>query len=387
MLPLSYVLRSLWARRLNTALTVLSMALVVWVFATMMMMSEGIRATFVATGSPNNLIALRKGAGAEINSLISRQQAGVIASLPAIARDARGRSLVASETLVLNSLPKRDQAGSGNLAMRGTGDLGFALRPGLRLVEGRMFRPGTTELIAGVGAARGFAKVEVGNQLRFAGRDWPVVGRFDGRGSGFDSELWGDGEQMMQAFRRSAFSTVVLALRDPAGVEAVRAGIEADPRLGVEVKPEQAFYAEQSEQFAGMIRTLGVALSLCFAVGAVAGAMITMLAAVASRTAEIGTLRALGFRRNAVLTAFLAESLALSLLGGVLGVACAALTSQMEVTTTNAQTFSEVAFRFDLTPDIALAALAFSLLMGLLGGFLPALRAARLNIVDALRAT
>lgn len=385
MLPLSYVLRCLWARRLNTVLTVLSMALVVWVFATMLMMSEGIRATFVATGSPNNMIALRKGAGAEINSVITRQQASVIASLPQIARDGQGRALASAETLVLNSLPKRSGA-SGNLAMRGTSELGLALRPGLRLIEGRMFRPGTSELIVGVGAARGFANVEVGSSLRFAGRDWPVVGVFDGRGSGFDSELWGDSEQMMQAFRRAAYSTVVFALDNPAGFEASRQSLESDPRLGVEAKPEQAFYAEQSEQFAGMIRVLGLSLSACFAIGAVAGAMITMFAAVASRTHEIGTLRALGFRRGAVLTAFLGESLALSLLGGMVGAVCAALTSRMEVTTTNAQTFSEVAFRFELTSDIGLLALAFSLLMGVVGGFLPALRAARLDIVEALRA-
>jgi ABC-type lipoprotein release transport system permease subunit len=226
----------------------------------------------------------------------------------------------------------------------------------------------------------------LGETVRFAGRDWTVVGVFDAGNSGFDSELWGDSEQMMQAFRRLQASSVVLRLSDPTQAEAFIARAAADPRLTLDLKPERQFYEEQSQALATFIRYLGLALSVIFSIGAIVGAMITMFAAVASRTGEIATLRALGFRRPAVLWAFLAESLLLSLVGGLLGLAGAALMQGVNISTTNFQTFSEVAFRFVMTPPIVTQTLLFALLMGLVGGFLPAWRAARLNIVDGLRA-
>jgi len=383
--PLSYIARNLWVRRVTTALTAAGMALVVYVFATVLMMSEGIRATLVATGQPDNVIVLRKGAGAEINSGIARDQAAVIASLPQIATDGQGRALISREPVVLNTLPKRDSGQPSNVTVRGTSELGLAMRPQVQLVEGRMFRPGTSEIVTGRAVARGFAGAGLGETLRFAGRDWTVVGVFDAGRSGFDSEIWGDSEQMMQAFRRQAYSSVVFKLTDPARYEEVKARLEGDPRLTLEAKPEVQFYAEQSEALATFIRILGLALSIIFSIGAVVGAMITMFAAVASRIGEIGTLRALGFRRSAVLSAFLGESLLLSLVGGVVGLGGAALMQTVNISTVNFQTFSELAFRFQLTPAIALQSLLFALIMGVLGGFIPAWRAARLKIVDCLR--
>lgn len=383
--PLSYIARNLWVRRVTTALTAAGMALVVYVFATVLMMSEGIRATLVATGQPDNVIVLRKGAGAEINSGIARDQAAVIASLPQIATDGQGRALISREPVVLNTLPKRDSRQPSNVTVRGTSELGLAMRPQVQLVQGRMFRPGTSEIVTGRAVARGFAGGGLGETLRFAGRDWTVVGVFDAGRSGFDSEIWGDSEQMMQAFRRQAYSSVVFKLTDPARYEEVKARLEGDPRLTLEAKPEVQFYAEQSEALATFIRILGLALSIIFSIGAVVGAMITMFAAVASRIGEIGTLRALGFRRSAVLSAFLGESLLLSLVGGVVGLGGAALMQTVNISTVNFQTFSELAFRFQLTPAIALQSLLFALIMGVLGGFIPAWRAARLKIVDCLR--
>ena len=383
--PLSYIARNLWVRRVTTVLTALGMALVVYVFATVLMMSEGIRATLVATGQPDNAIVLRKGAGAEINSGVDRGQAAIVESLPGIATDALGRRLLSKEPVVLNNLPKRGSGKPSNVTVRGTSEIGLELRPQVKLVEGRMFRPGSSEIVTGRAIARGFQGAGLGETLRFAGRDWAVVGVFDAGRTGFDSEIWGDAEQMMQAFRRMAFSTVVFRLADADGFERAKSTLETDPRLTVEAKREIRFYAEQSEALAKFISILGTALSAIFSIGAIVGAMITMFAAVASRVGEIGTLRALGFRRSAVLVAFLLESLLLSFAGGVVGLVAASFMQTVDISTTNFQTFSELAFQFKLTPSIVVQTLAFALFMGFVGGFIPAWRAGRLKIVDCLR--
>jgi ABC-type antimicrobial peptide transport system permease subunit len=213
-----------------------------------------------------------------------------------------------------------------------------------------------------------------------------VVGEFDAGKSGFDSEIWGDADQLMQAFRRTVYSSVVFRLADAEAFDAVKNRLETDPRLQIEAKRESVYYAEQSEQLSNFIRYLGITLSIIFSTGAIIGAMITMYGSVASRTAEIGTLRALGFRRASILWAFLLEALLLAAVGGAAGIAAASLMQWVSFSTTNFQTFSELAFSFTLTPNIAGAAMAFALTMGLLGGLLPAARAARLQIVDALRA-
>ncbi|TAK79537.1 MAG: ABC transporter permease [Aquabacterium sp.] len=384
--PLTYVLRNLWVRRVTTLLTAGGMALVVYVFATVLMMSEGIKSTLVATGQPDNVMVLRKGAGAEINSGIARSQAAVIESLQGIATDGQGRALVSKEPVVLNNLPKRSNGKPSNVTVRGTSATGLALRPQVRIAQGRMFRAGTSEIVAGQAVVKGFAGVTLGQSLRFAGRSWTIVGILDGNRSGFDSEIWGDAEQMMQAFRRSAYSSVVFRLADPSAFDGAKAVLENDPRLTLEAKREQQFYAEQSEALATFIRILGIALSVIFSIGAIVGATITMFAAVAQRVGEIGTLRALGFRRGAVLVAFLGESLGLSLVGGVVGLVAASAMQAVNISTTNFQTFAELAFSFTLTPGIAMQTILFSLVMGLIGGFVPAWRAARMQIVDCLRA-
>jgi len=385
-IPLAYSLRNLWTRKLTTALTAGGMALVVFVYAAVLMLDAGLRQTLVSTGRDDNIVVTRRSAGTEIQSAVERQQAAIVESQPEIALRAGGAPLVSKETVVLIAQPKRDTGVPTNVTVRGIGAEGLALRPQVRVISGRLFRPGSTEIVVGKGVYDRFEGVGLGERLRFGGREWTVVGVFDGGGSAFDSELWGDGEQMMQSFRRNAFSSVIARLGDPGAFDALKARLEADPRLTVDVKRERAFYEEQSAALSNFISYLGLTLSVIFSIGAMIGAMITMYAAVANRTGEIGTLRALGFRRGAVLAAFLAEALFLGLVGWVVGLAFASLMQLVQISTLNWQSFAELAFRFTLTPKIVLQSLAFALAMALAGGVLPALRAARLKIVDALRA-
>jgi len=288
--------------------------------------------------------------------------------------------------VVLINLPKRESKKASNVVIRGVTPAGLLLRTQVKITEGRMFRPGTSEVITGRSIADGFQGARVGETLRFASRDWTVVGVFDAGRTGFDSEIWGDGEQMLQAFRRLGFSVLIFRLADTDRFDVVKKEIESDPRLTLEAKRETRFYADQSEMLSRFISYLGTTISVIFSIGAIIGAMITMYASVASRTAEIGTLRALGFPRTAILGAFLVEALMLGLLGGVIGLVAASFMQALSISTTNFQTFAELAFSFRMTPGIVAASLAFALAMGFVGGFLPAARAARMKIVDALRA-
>jgi len=384
--PLNYIARNLVARRLTTALTAGGMALVVYVFATVLMLAAGLEQTLVATGQDDNVVVIRRSSQTEVQSGISRSQAGVVESLPQIAVGADGRPLVSKEPVVLINLPKRATGKAANVVIRGVTPAGLVLRPQVKLVEGRMFQPGTAEVIAGRSIADGFQGAGLGETLRFASRDWTVVGVFDAGRTGFDSEIWGDAEQMLQAFRRINFSSMLFRLNDPDDFDAVKATIENDPRLQLEAKRERRFYAEQSEALSKFISYLGTGISIIFSIGAVIGAAITMYASVASRTGEIGTLRALGFSRGSILAAFLGEALLLGLLGGVVGLLGASTMQAVSISTTNFQTFAEIAFSFTLTPKIVIVSLIFALIMGFIGGFLPAARAARMKIVDALRA-
>jgi ABC-type lipoprotein release transport system permease subunit len=385
-IPFSYSLRNLWARRLTTALTAAGLALVVFVFATVLMLEQGLRSTLVATGAYDNVLVIRRSAGTEVQSAIDRMQAGVVESQPEISRGVDGQPLVSKEVLVLISLPKRDSGSPSNVVIRGATERGLVLRPQVHITQGRIWRPGSSEIVVGRSIAERFDGVAMGQQLRFGMRDWTVVGIFDAGKSGFDSEIWGDADQMMQAFRRVNFSSMVMRLNDPTAFDALKVRLEADPRLTVEAKREKVFYEEQSEALARFIRYLGITLSIIFSVGAVIGAMITMYASVAARTAEIGTLRALGFQRGSILAAFLTEALLLGAVGGAAGVAMASSMQLITVSTVNWQSFSELAFSFDLTPKIVASAMAFAIGMGLLGGVLPAAQAARMKIVDSLRA-
>jgi ABC-type antimicrobial peptide transport system permease subunit len=389
-IPLAYSLRNLAARKLTTALTAGGMALVVFVFATVLMLDAGLKKTLVDTGMPDNVVVIRRAAGTEVQSGVERLQAAIVESLPQVALGAGGLRLVSKETVVLISLNKRVADGApakpANVIIRGLSPVGLALRPQVKLLGGRMFRPGSNEIITGQAIAQRFNGAGLGETLRFGARDWVVVGVFEAGGSGFDSEVWGDADQLMQAFRRPVFSSLIFRLNDPGAFAAVKETIESDPRLTLEAKREAQFYADQSEALSKFISILGITLSVIFSIGAIIGAMITMYAAVANRTGEIGTLRALGFNRRAILGAFLVESLGLALLGGLVGLALASTLQLFTISTMNWQSFAELAFTFSLDGGIVVKSLVFALVMGLLGGFLPAFRAARMNIVEALRA-
>ena len=384
-LLLSYSFRNLWTRRLTTVLTASGMALVVFVFASILMLAGGLQKTLVETGSHDNAVIIRKGSGSEVQSGVTREQASILETQPEVARGGDGKPLLAKEVVVLVVLSKRGSHKPSNVIIRGIAEKSLALRPQVKLVNGRMPRSGSTEIITGRSAADRFQGTGIGEKLRFAMQDWTVVGIFDAGNTGFSSEIWGDGDQLMQAFRRPVYSSVVFKLRESLQFESFSARVEGDPRLGLEAKRETRYYAEQSEMLAKFLRILGISLTLIFSIGAMIGAMITMYAAVANRTGEIGTLRALGFRRGAILATFMMEALLLGLLGGLTGLLFASFLQFFTVSTVNFQTFSELAFTFSLNAEILCEALLFSLTMGFVGGVLPAARASRMNIVDALR--
>ena len=387
-IPFSYIWRSLWARRLTTALTLGGLALVVFVFAGVLMLAQGIEATLVDTGSPDNAIVLRRSASSELVSQIDRGTASMLETQPEVAPAKDGRPLLSREMVVVINLYKKTTNGMSNVTVRGVSPQAFELRPGFRIVEGKPFQFGTHEIVVGRNIASRFKGVALGTEVPFAGDRWTVVGIADAGGTGFDSEIWGDGDQVMQAFSRPVYSSATFRLRDAGQFDAIKARLQADPRSqSLELKREQEFYREQSQAMAKFIKILGLVVTTIFSVGAMIGAMITMYAAVASRVVEVGTMRALGFQRRSVLAAFLVESVLLALAGGVAGVALASLLSFARVSTLNFTSFSEVGFGFTLSPGVITRALIFAVVMGIVGGFLPAVRAARLNIVNALRAS
>jgi len=387
-IPLFYSLRSIWQRRMTTILTLGGITLVVFVFAAVLMLANGLEETLVETGSDANVIVLRRSATTELVSQITRNSANIIKTHPEVKQLPDGKPLASTELNVIINLNKKGSNDMGNVSVRGISPEGLLLRPHLILTSGRMFTFGTNEIIVGKSLAEKFQGVELRKQLKFGDGQWTVVGFFDARGTAFESEIWGDVEQLMPAFGRPVFSVVLFQLRDPADFTSVKERIESDPRTQSSIaKREIDYYRESSQTMSMFIKILGLVVTIIFSIGATIGAMITMYAAVANRTVEIGTLRALGFRRRSILGAFLFESIVLALIGGAAGVALASLTSLIRISTINFSTFSELAFGFVLSPGIVLASLIFAVIMGILGGFLPAARAARMQIVSALRAS
>ncbi|MGB5872112.1 MAG: ABC transporter permease [Bacteroidota bacterium] len=387
-IPLSYSWRSIWQRRMTTILTLGGIALVVFVFAAVLMLANGLEETLVETGSEANVLVLRRSATTELVSQINRNSANIMKTHPEVSQLPDGKPLASTELNVIINLTRQGSIDMGNVSVRGISPEGMQLRPHLTLASGRMFMFGTHEIIVGKAIAEKFQGVELGRQLKFGDAQWTVVGLFDAGGTAFESEIWGDVEQLMPAFGRPVFSVVLLQLRDPGDFESVKSRIESDPRTQSSiVKREIDYYRETSQAMSTFIKVLGLIVTIIFSVGATIGAMITMYAAVSNRTIEIGTLRALGFRRRSILGAFLIESIVLALIGGAAGIALASLTSLIRISTINFSTFSELAFGFVLSPGIVVASLIFAIIMGILGGFLPAARAARMQIVSALRAS
>lgn len=383
-IPLVYNVRNLAVRRVSTILTALGIGLVAWVFIFTLALAGGFQSALTTTGSRENATVIRKGSTTELMSIVSREAAGAVLSQEEVARATDGTPLAAAELMVVWNL-QRKSGTSTNVVVRGVAPKSMALRPKMRLVQGRMFRPGLDEVVVGSMVARRFQNCSVGDRLKLAGREWTVVGVLDANGAAYDSEIWGDVELFMPVFDRPVFQSMTLRLRDPSQFPALKKRLESDPRLSVEVKREDEFYAAQSSGLASLLRALGFFVTSIMSLGAMFGALNTMYAAVASRTKEIGALRAIGFSRGAVLTSVLVESMLLALLGGVVGCLLAIPVRSFTTGTMSFATFSELAFRFQVTPGMMLAGLAFSAAMGLVGGFFPARRAASMPIVEALR--
>jgi putative ABC transport system permease protein len=324
------------------------------------------------------VIVLRTGADSEISSGVARDAANVIRALPDIATDRAGRPLYSAETVVLINLPRLGQPGSSNVPVRGIAPEAFALRDSVRIVNGRMFTPGSDEVIVGQRIARRFAQCALGDKMRFGQRDFIVVGHFTAAGSAFESEIWGDVAVVGPALDRTdVFESVTFSLRDTSRFRPLKAQLEKDPRLGVQVRTERGWYSEQSALLANVIRGAGVFITMIMAVGAIFGAMNTMYATVGARKREIAVLLTLGFSPWAIMTSFMTESVLLALLGGAIGCVLALPVNGITTSTTNWSSFSEVAFAFRVTPLGMLLGLIFAAVMGVVGGFLPALQAAR----------
>ena len=385
-IPLAYNVRSVLQRPVSTAMTALGVGIVVAVFIAMLALANGFRAALVRTGSPDNVLVLRRGADAELSSGINRETARIIAASPHVAAGPDGKPLVSPEVFVAINIHRRDDTLSmANVVARGVSDAAFAVRRDIVITEGRKFVSGRSEILVGQRLVGRIGHTAVGDTMRFAGRDWVVVGHFSAGGSSFESEIWGENEQFMPVFRGEVFQSVSFRLRDPGGFEEARRALENDQRIQVDAHRETDFYDSQSEVLTRILRILAYLITSIMAVGAVFGAVNTMYAAVAARTPEVAVLLTLGFRPRSVLASFLAESAVIALAGGVIGCLLALPINGMVTSTTNWNSFTEVAFAFRVTPELLLTGVIFALVMGLLGGFFPALRAARLPVVEAIR--
>jgi len=382
-IPLSYNWRSLWQRKVSTLSTAGAIAVVVAIFVVVLSLSQGISRAFVSSGRGDQVVVLRPSARVELNSSVERDRSRILKTYPLLARDAEG-PLVSSECMVVKLLELADGSGSTNVAFRGLEAAGIRMRPQVHLTEGRWFKAGLPELVVPRKMVGRFAKMGLGEAIYFSGQPWTIVGVFDGSGSAFDSEVWTDVETLMQAHRRTSYSSLLVRLQTPEQVPGFIQFIDSDKRLKLEGKPEAEYYAQQTE--AGKpIQILGNLITVILTVGAIFAAMNTMFAAVASRTAEIGTLRALGYRRVEILASFQWEALMLCALGGLLGAGIALGFNGIQTGTTNFETFSDVSFAFAVTPNLMGQGVAFSVLMGVLGGFFPAWRASRIPVTEAMR--
>ncbi|MEO5617295.1 MAG: FtsX-like permease family protein [Candidatus Eisenbacteria bacterium] len=386
-LPLIYNLRNVQQRPISTLTTAFGVGLTVSIFIGALALAAGFRASLVNTGSPANAIALRKGADSEISSGIQREAVSILRAHPEVAAGADGRPLATADLLVIINKDRLGMKGSSNISVRGVDPSGIAVRADIKILPGgRNFTPGTDEVIVGRRIGSRFANCAVGDRLELQQRTFNVVGHFEAGGSAFESEIWGDAAVLGPALgRENTFQTVTFRMKDPARFAALKAELEKDPRLQIQLKRERDFYAEQSELFTGLITGIGVFITLIMAIGAIFGAANTMYATIGSRTREIATLLVLGFRPRSIMFSFLIESVLICLLGGVIGCLLSLPINGIATSTTNFQSFSEVGFAFKVTPEALVSGLVFSALLGIIGGFFPARRASKQIPARALR--
>jgi len=377
---------NLQARVAVSLVAVVGIAAVVLVFAAVMSMAKGFERTMTLTGSVDTAIVIRAGANAEMASGLSYEQVLIVETAPGVARDAGG-AIVSPELYVIVNVPLRSSGTDANVPFRGVGERAFDVRDATRLVEGRMFEPGRNELIVGRAAQSEFAGLELGAVVRFGSTDWSVVGVFEAGGGVAESELWTDIRVLQGAYRRgNSYQTVRVRLESRDSLAELQQTLNDDPRIDVDVYTEREFYSSQAQGTATFIRVLGYPITVLMAIGAVFGALNSMYASVSTRGKEIATLRALGFGPTSVMVSTLVESTLLALVGGVIGGALAFLLfNGLTVSTLGFSSFSQVVFDFAVTPDLVGQGIVTALAIGLVGGFLPALRAARLPVAQALR--
>ena len=385
-IPLRYNLRSLRVRWRLTLATVLGVALVVAVFIMVMALARGLKSTYVTTGDPRNLLVLRSGSTAESSSQLTREEVLRMKYVEGLATDGEGRPLFSPEIIVLIYLDRIDGSGGANVLVRGMGEMGLALRPQISLVEGRMFQTGRRECLVSRRVADRFANCRIGQSFRAGKGDWTVVGIFEAGKTAYESEIWADADEVRDAFNRNFYGSVLMRPVDEVASARVTRRLETDRMLSARVLPETQYYKDQT-QTAGPIQFMGGFLATIMSIGAAFSAMNTMYAAVGARTREIGTLRVLGFKRRSIFVSFLLESMVLAVVGGLVGCLLALPLNGVATGTFSWTSFSEVAFEFRITGELLAKGLVFALVMGVVGGLLPARLAARKPVLDALKAT
>ncbi|MBS0557112.1 MAG: ABC transporter permease [Proteobacteria bacterium] len=370
----------------STAVIVIGIAGVVGVLVALLAMGDGLRATLQQTGSDDTAIVLRGGSGAESNSVLSRDDITVIEGAPGVAKDAQGKPVTSAELVVVANIPKKDDpATDTNVTIRGVGDGAWAVWSNAKIVAGRKFTPGLRELDVGQAAQRQFAGLDLGKQLRLGGQDWTIVGVF-ASGDAHESELWGDSKSVASAYRRgSSAESVIVRLAAPSAFDQFKASLTSDPRIKVDVSTTREYFNKQSEGLSKVIRIIGITIGVIMAIGAIFGALNTMYAAVATRSREIATLRAIGFRGVPVVVSVLLETMLLALLGGVIGAAIVWLVFNGYTASTLGGNFSQVVFQFQVTPALLWTGIKWALAIGFVGGLFPAMRAATLPVTTALR--
>ncbi len=384
-LPISYNFRNVVVRWKVTLLALAGISLVVAVLIALTAMANGFRVALKATGSPDNAIVTQRGSGSELTSGFSKDNASMMLVDSRVKRDGSGRPLASPEMVVVASIPRRGDGTEVNVTVRGVSPMAFAVRQNVKIVGGRTFQPGLYELIVGQKAADRYQNLEVGGSITLQRQTWKVVGVFTSEGSSFESEIWGDVDALAPVFNRAGgYQSLTLKLNDPSQIEAFNADLKANPNMQVQMMSELGFYEGQAGQTATTLTILAVFVGVIMGIGAVFGAMNTMYALVSARTREIGTLRALGFSRSSILISFMIESAFLALIGGLLGSILALPINTLSGATGGAN-FSQVAFAFKVDPQWLVVAVVAAVVMGLIGGLLPAFRAARTPITAALR--
>lgn len=383
MIPLKYNIGNLKARRVSTLMTILGIGVVIAVMISMMALQNGVHSAVVSSGSKDNLMVMREGAAAELSSWVTKDAFRIIRALPGISQEA-GKTLISPELVIIFKIPKKDDPKGSNVLVRGVTPMAFTMRPYVKVIDGRMFRPGVNEVIVARRIRDRFVNTAIGDSFKFGSQTYNVVGVFDAQGTAFDSEMWCDADFLGQARKRDAYSSLILRPTDRDAYESIKAAIKSDNRLKLEVTSEYQYYADQTNGLMGIVILVAI-VTFFMTIGAILGTMNTMFSAIASRGRELATLRALGFKRRTIILSVVIESAFVALLGGLAGLILALPINAISTGTTNFQTFSEVAFNFRVDGRVALNGILVALIAGIIGGMLPALRAARTPITTALR--